>query len=118
MAAELQDPSEHPLATKRLRVTVSDEPDVLVIHPHGDIDMASAPVLRDCLTTATNECSEPIVIDLGAVTFMDSTGLDVLLHGQRALATKGLPLRVRNVPPNVRQVFDITGTGPLFDLDA
>jgi anti-anti-sigma factor len=118
MAADLQDPQHNdPYASTQLRVTVREDAELLVVQPRGEIDMAAAPALYDQLLMATNECSQPVVIDLSGVTFMDSTGLDMMIRTQRLLSSKGLPLRIRNARDTVRRVFDITGTTALFDLD-
>ena len=116
MASDLEDHRDG-YADGLLRVTVSEEADFLVIQPRGEIDMTSASIFTDCLTTAATECSQPLLVDLSGVTFMDSTGLDALIHASRLLRSKGQPLRIRHTSATVRQIIEATGTEPLFDLD-
>jgi anti-sigma B factor antagonist len=55
-----------------------------VVTAAGEIDMASAPKLRACLANVSNR---KVVIDLRAVSFIDSTGISVLVGArQRQLA--------------------------------
>jgi anti-sigma B factor antagonist len=46
----------------------------------GEIDMASAPVLRDAFENAVTQTPENLVVDLTKVTFMDSSGISVLFE--------------------------------------
>lgn len=57
---------------------VSQERDVAVVRATGEIDIYTAPVLREALVAAGAQ-GRRIVIDLSEVTFLDSTGLGVML---------------------------------------
>jgi anti-anti-sigma factor len=117
MAAELHEPEGFSVASGLLQITVTDEAEHLVIAPCGDIDVSTAPLFADCLVTAANQAAQPVIVDLTGVTFMDSAGLDALIVGHRLLRSSGVPLRVRNSRSTVRQLIEVTGTGPMFDLD-
>jgi anti-sigma B factor antagonist len=54
----------------------------------GEIDMATAPALRTALIDAAGVSSK-VVVDLSAVTFLDSTGLSVLMDGFKKLSARG-----------------------------
>jgi anti-sigma B factor antagonist len=70
----------------------------------GEIDVAATEAVRTQLDAA----SAPTVrVDLCAVTFLDSTGLRVLIETAQRLAGEGRRLIVTNPPPSVRRVFDI-----------
>ena len=76
----------------------------------GDIDIAAAPDLLRRLDEAID--ADPgglVVVDFDAVTFIDSTGLGVLVAAQRRARTAGGTLGVVGVPDRVRQVFEVTG---------
>ena len=49
----------------------------------GEIDVYTAPKLRDCITDLVGAGTYDIIIDLEAVEFLDSTGLGVLVRGQK-----------------------------------
>lgn len=86
----------------------------------GEIDVATSPRLRQILFGLIDSGSGRIDIDLSGVTFLDSSGLGVLvaarnrLRGQR----REHALAVRGVPDSIRRVFEITGLDDLFDLPA
>lgn len=54
--------------------------DVVVISPHGEIDLETAPLLREALLPVLEREIGPVVLDLSEVAFMDSTGVHVLVE--------------------------------------
>ena len=54
----------------------------------GDLDLATAPELRECLVKVIDE-GERVVIDLEAVGFLDSAGLGILVGGLKRARTRG-----------------------------
>ena len=84
---------------------------VAVLRVAGDIDASTAPMLSAaCLELET--MSDQLVLELGGVTFMDSSGLHVLVTTyQRAGAGS---IVVRNAPDQVRRLLEITGLSDEF----
>jgi anti-sigma B factor antagonist len=74
----------------------------------GEVDIDTAPRMRDALLAGL-AAGEPVVADLGAVTFMDSGGLSALIVTHRAATAAGLPFRLQHVPPAVRRLLEVTG---------
>ena len=80
-----------------------------VVTLRGELDLAGASGLRDRLRTACDESDGRVVLDLGELTFMDSTGLSILVeYHDRTRAAGG---RLVLVAPRtaVVRVLDITG---------
>jgi anti-sigma B factor antagonist len=65
--------------------------DLAVITVSGSVDVYTGPRLREMLKTFTEEGADPVslVIDLDAVTFLDSTGVGVLVGAMRAQEARG-----------------------------
>ena len=81
-----------------LEIDTSSLPRALIARPRGDIDMATAPALgADLLEAVAGHEPECLVIDLGAVDYIDSSGIEVLfrlhaeLAGRRELITVAPP---------------------------
>lgn len=55
-----------------------------------------------------------VILDLSAVTFMDCTGLQVLIAARHAAAVARRELRLRNVPDRVQRLFELTDLYGLF----
>jgi anti-anti-sigma factor len=80
-----------------------------VVTVRGDIDLASAPDFESSLRTAVEASPSTITIDLAALTFIDSSGLRVLVSLSKEAQSRGATLRLRNVPRHAQRVLDITG---------
>jgi len=84
----------------------------------GDVDIAVVSELEAMARLALNNTdTHTMVIDLAAVTFIGSSGVGALVSIRNAAQALSKAVRLRNVPPNVRRVFDIAALSRLFDLD-
>jgi anti-sigma B factor antagonist len=61
---------------------------VTIVRLAGEMDLYNAHVVRDALLAACAESPERLVVDLGEVTFLDSTALGVLIEGRKALENR------------------------------
>jgi anti-sigma B factor antagonist len=89
---------------------------VLVLH--GDLDLHVAPELQDRLTAEIEEGAKLIVLDLSAVTFIDSMALGVLLGAVKRLRPSGGRLRLVVPNPELRRIFEISLLDQVFTLDS
>jgi anti-sigma B factor antagonist len=87
---------------------VSPNGDVAVLSAQGEVDVATAPVLRRALD-GLDPAAQTVVVDLAGVTFLDSTGLGVLIGARRRFLPSGVRMLVINAIPTVWRVFKITG---------
>jgi anti-sigma B factor antagonist len=89
----------------------------IVIACAGELDLSTAPQLKWRLVDALEVGRAAIVIDLGDVTFMDSTALGVLVGARRSLDV-GARLAVVCTHPDVLNIFQISGLDGAFDIVA
>jgi anti-sigma B factor antagonist len=82
----------------------------------GEVDVATAPTLRDRLDTVVTTGDGAVVVDLAGVTFIDSTGLGVLIGARKRCADEGRQLRIVVGEPRILKVFEITGLTELFSI--
>ena len=75
----------------------------------GELDIASAPALRDQLLSLLRPSSSWLVIDLSKVSFCDASGLAVLVNTERRARLLGGFLRLAAVSPQAGRVLNITG---------
>ena len=80
-----------------------------ILHLSGEIDMATAPAFRDAALRAIAEDGPSLTLDLSGVTFMDSTGLHVLVGTYRRVRIHGGTFTMRNIPDIVRKLLRVTG---------
>ena len=75
-----------------LGIRIEAGPDELVVFVTGEIDMESAPQLRECLQSHVGR----VVLDLSEVTFLDSSGIATLVAARRNALAAGVRLTVTN----------------------
>lgn len=80
----------------------------------GEIDLASAPRLRALLTPDALDGHRHVVLDLRAITFLDSTALGVLVGRLKALRELGGSLALVIDQPRILRIFEITGLDQVF----
>ena len=76
-----------------------------VVMPTGEVNGATSHVLRDCLA----QCSGDVVVDLSGVTFLDATGISVLVVQRTRLLTTGGSFELRDPQPIVRKAIEAVG---------
>ena len=86
-----------------------------VVAVAGEIDMATAPELANVLN---DFAQESVVVDLSAVTFIDSSGLATLADAQKRMRHAGGQLAIDRVQPSVQKLFEITRLTELFRRDS
>jgi anti-sigma B factor antagonist len=73
----------------------------------GEIDLATSPMLRQAMVAAVESCRH-IIVDLSAATYLDSTGLCVLLSTQKRIASNNRSLCLVGPTGRVAKVLRIT----------
>lgn len=94
--------------SKHLTVDVSSEGDWYVVSVTGEVDLATAPSLRRAFEDA-GDSSDAVLADLSGVSFMDSTGLRVLIAAHQGLEAAGGKFAVVPGDGAVARLLDITG---------
>ena len=87
-----------------------------VLSIRGEIDVATAPELRDRLLAVAQTGNEIVVVDLSEVTFLDSTALGVLVSGLKRFRSGGGDLRLVVTGRSVAKVLEITGLAEVFPI--
>jgi anti-sigma B factor antagonist len=82
----------------------------------GDVDLATAPGLRQRLAEMTGPGPSFVVIDMSDLTFIDSTGLGVLVGALRRMRSHDGDLRIAAARSGIARVFGITGLDRVFEL--
>ena len=87
-----------------------------VIDVHGEIDMYTAPRLRELLIDLVGKGSYQLVVNLDKVGFLDSTGLGVLVGGLRRVRAHDGSLDLVCTQPRILKILKITGLTEAFDI--
>ena len=84
----------------------------------GEIDLATAPELEARVLGAFEGGPSSIVLDLAALTFIDSSGLRALVSLSKEARERGSSFALRNVPRHAQRVLDLTGLSEYFNPPA
>lgn len=87
-----------------------------VVRPSGDVDLHNSSELRSTLHDLVETKTKRIVVDLGKVGYMDSSGLATLIECLQGLRGYSGELRLANVPEKVRAVFALAQLEKLFKI--
>ena len=87
-----------------------------VLAVNGEIDIATAPTLRQRIQDAVDDGVRLVAVDLTEVGFMDSTGLGVLIGGLKRLRQLEGNLVVVSPSDSVRKIFEVTGLVDVFGV--
>lgn len=88
----------------------------LVIEIRGEIDIQSAPGLRDELLRVIRRYGAQLALDLAGVTFMDCAGLNVLLATRRRAQLEEGSVRIVRASPRVLRMISLLGLERVFAL--
>jgi anti-sigma B factor antagonist len=108
-------PSDGSIVSSRLRLRTRTVDGCLVVEVGGEVDMTSAPTLRDHLLGHIGVGEPCVVVDLSEVDFMDSTGLSALVVAYRQAGEIGSSVVVAGAQPAVRRVLEITQLDVLLE---
>ena len=82
----------------------------------GELDLATAPTLQSAVNAAFDSRARELWVDLSETTFLDSTGLHVLLDADHRAHELGRTLAVICPPGNARRTFEIAGLAHSLQL--
>ncbi len=82
----------------------------------GEIDLFTAPELKQVLTEAVEQGKSRVVVDLSETTFLDSTALGVLIGAVKRLRSREGALAIVNRDQSIAKTFEITGLDQVFTI--
>jgi len=78
----------------------------------GEIDMDTALALADAIAAAGGD----LVVDMSGVSFLDSSGLRVLIQAQLAFEERGSSFTIADPSPQVARLFEMSQLNDYFDV--
>ena len=90
--------------------------DASLLSLRGEIDVYTAPRLRQAIIDLVEGGATRIVVDMEMVDFLDSTGLGVLVGGLKRVRVKDGSLSIVTTQDKILKIFDITGLSRVFDI--
>ena len=100
----------------KLTVSTSERDDVVVVTVSGEVDVYTAAQLRAVLDEEIGAGNARLVVDLDEVSFLDSTGLGVLVGRLKLVRNHSGWLRIVCRNDRILRVFRITGLDKVFGI--
>jgi anti-sigma B factor antagonist len=90
---------------------------VNVLPLEGEIDLHVSPRVRSSLASMIARRPKQIVVDLSGVTFIDSSGLAVLINAMQDVKEYGGKLTLSGITQNVRSILEMARLDQFFLID-
>ena len=101
-----------------LRIDRADSSEAAVLVLGGEIDLSSAHLLADGIEAAVDQGWQRVVLDFGAITFVNSTGLGVMVAATKRLRADGGDLVARSFRGIPAAALAITGLDQFLTIES
>ena len=95
-------------------ITAENKPPIIELE--GEVDVYTAPQLKQQMIGLLEQGATALVVDLTRVEYLDSTALGVLIGGLKRLRERDGDMVLVCPSPRIRRVFEITGLDKIFDI--
>lgn len=99
-----------------LGLAVDQAGDWTIVAVSGEVDVATAPLMRERLVQLIANGTTHLVVDLSDVSFLDSIGLGVLVGALKRIRQAEGELRLIIPQERIIKLFDITGLSQVFEI--
>lgn len=104
------------MTLQKFRIDQEQTEEANIVHISGDLDLSAATELRSVLETVVNETDRALILDLGQLNYIDSTGIGIIISVVKIRDEIQGAFHARHIPTNIMKLFDITGiSGFLFE---
>ncbi|WP_354700866.1 Anti-sigma-B factor antagonist [Paraconexibacter sp. AEG42_29] len=97
------------MRSPRFRIETREGQRAFVVAVHGELDLAALPELQEVLDVAERSDVPEIVVDLGGLTFVDSSGVNALIQLHQRIALSDQRLTILHGHPRIWRVFELAG---------
>lgn len=94
--------------------TVESKPPIIELE--GEVDVYTAPQLKQQMISLLESGARDLVVDLTRVDYLDSTALGVLIGGLKRMRERDGNMSLVCPSPRIRRVFEITGLDKIFEI--
>lgn len=99
-----------------LDIVTRQKDQAAIVAISGDVDLYSSPEVRKVIIGLTDKKAPLIVVDLRAVSYMDSSGIATLVEGLQQMSKYGGELRLFGLGAAVREVFELSRLDKVFQI--
>lgn len=100
----------------KIGLETEEKKGVKIFYLSGEIDMHSSPVLRKELMKYVDRKISPLVVDMGNVSFIDSSGIATFVEVLKSAMEYGGALKLTGMPESVMEIFRFTRLDKVFEI--
>ena len=98
-----------------MKVKTNFNGETLTVYLDGELDASNAEIVKSRLEREFSALDEGnVVLDLKNLTFIDSTGIGMLIGRYKTLLNKGISLKAANLTTQVKKIFKISGLNTII----
>lgn len=102
--------------TGQFAIRTEKTPDTVTIFLEGELDLSKVPELRRTIDPIAADPQRSLVLNLQELTYIDSTGIGVIVSVLKARDALKAPFAVEAVPRKIQRLFDLTGITPFLRI--
>lgn len=91
-----------------------DNLDSWVMNIVGELDIYTSPKFKEVLLEALEEKMDNIIINGESLSYIDSTGLGVLISALKKVKENNKTITIKSIKPNIKKLFDLTSLDKVF----
>lgn len=99
-----------------MNINIERKPNTVIIKPLGEIDLHNSPQLRKTLQEVIKQNTVNLLINLEAVSYVDSSGLATLVEVFQQISKQGKKLALFSLQDTVKNVLSITRLDEIFPI--
>lgn len=116
MEPDQNSPATVPPGTALLAISVDQEDGRTTMILAGELDASTAPALRERLVEVGSDHEGDLVLHIGSLTFIDSSGLALFIAQHKKQQSQGSEFLISAATPMARRLFQITGLSDVFSV--
>lgn len=101
-----------------MALKIENKNGLTICYMEGDIDVNSSPELKKTFDKLISKKDPKILVNLSKVTYVDSSGLATLVGILKGIRSYGGKMKLANMSPKIKSLFEITKLDKLFDITA
>lgn len=101
---------------KKFDVIVHESANSIILDLLGELDLAVAPYFRSVIEPLIGG-SQPLILNLKDLTYIDSTGMGIIIFVLKSRAEAGTSFQVEQVPSKIKKLFDLTGITKFLPIE-
>ena len=99
-----------------MNITITEEGKQVIAAFDGRLDTVAAQQIEETITPLMEHADQTIILDCEKMPFISSSGLRIFLKIRKEVAAKGGKMQLKNICPDVMQVFKMTKLDNLFEI--